>query len=100
MIGKLGLSWMFLLIFWGRGLLHWFSGVFPGAEFHPLCQRARLSVNGSILLYVVLFYYLKAFSMIGVMKMVVPQSLAPELNNCRSHSSVHPQGEVVNPFCV
>ena len=35
---KLGLTWMFLLIFWGKGLLCWFSVVVSLAVLHCSCQ--------------------------------------------------------------
>ena len=38
---KLGLTWMFLLIFWGKGLLCWFSGVVSLAVLHCPCQGGR-----------------------------------------------------------
>ena len=54
---------MFLLVFWGKGLLHSFSGVFAGgAELQPPCQGAGFSISGSRLHHVTLFFSLKAFS--------------------------------------
>ena len=38
---KLGPTWMFLLIFWGKGLLCWFSGVVSLAVLHCPCQGGR-----------------------------------------------------------
>ena len=68
MISKLGISQKFLLVFWGRGLLHWFSGVCPGGIAPPLpegqaeCKQLQKPVWG--------------------MKIAAPWSLIPELKVC------------------
>jgi len=42
LIGKLGLGWLFSLIFWGRGLLPWFPNVFArGGIAPPLPVRGK-----------------------------------------------------------
>ena len=48
-IGKFAITQM---VFWGKGLLTWFSGVFAPVKSHPSCQGARFILSGFILLYV------------------------------------------------
>lgn len=43
LVSKLAIRLFFLLVFWGRGLLHWFSGVCFWVELH--CQVAGLSIS-------------------------------------------------------
>ena len=43
LISELGLGWMFLMIFWGRGLLQWFSNVFAWGRIALPLPGARLS---------------------------------------------------------
>ena len=64
MISKLDAS---VCSYWspGRGLLHWFPGVFALVELYRPCPGARLRVSGSRLHYVALFCSLKAFRPLG-----------------------------------
>lgn len=91
MISKLRASGLLLLVFWGRGLLSWFSGVLALVEICLPCQGARLNVSGFRLHYMVLFYSLKAFSTDGRDENVSTPSLALELKVGTPHSSVSPQ---------
>lgn len=80
---KPGVSRLFLLFFWGRDLLYWFSGFLTLVELHtpPPPPGTRLCVSSSVLHSVALFYSLRAFStqVGGGMKMIACQSLALEL---------------------
>ena len=92
---------MFLLIFWGRGLLP-FPCVFAGdgMESHCSCLGAGLTN----LLQIVLcgFCSLKAFCLAledeGENGGLPISSLRDKSSG--PHSSVHPQGKAVNPSCL
>lgn len=91
---------MFLLVFWKKGLLSWFSEVFAKTESTPLaggqgqCKWLQIAPCGAVLL-------LEGFQhQLGVMKMAVPPYLAPELKAPDPHSSVGPHRKAVNHFCL
>ena len=66
MISKLGESQLFTVVFWGRSLLCWFSGVLAVLEMHLLYPEAGLSANSSGFHHVVLCCSLKGFSINGL----------------------------------